>query len=76
MLRLRNTEPQYALYDVILRCAFASTMLFYVFAYDVTRILLVFVVFEVLWGGLQLLAYLNRRAVPGLLVEAGGFDAK
>jgi hypothetical protein len=76
VLRLRNTQPQYAFYDVILRCAFASTMLFYVVAYDVTRILLLFVVFEVLWGGLQLFAYVNRRAVPGLLAEAGGYDAK
>jgi hypothetical protein len=76
VLRLRNPEPQYAFYDVVLRFAFASTMLLYVVAYDVTRILLLFVAFELVWGGLQLFGYVNRRAVPAVLAEAGGYDAK
>ncbi len=64
VLRLRDTAPKYALYDVILRFAFASTMLAYVLVYDVTRVLLLFVAFELLWGGLQLFAYTGRRTVP------------
>lgn len=76
ILRLRNPEPRYAFYDVVLRFAFASTMLFYVFEYNVTRILLLFVVFEVLWGGLQCFAYVTRQAVPRRLAGVGGFDAK
>lgn len=76
VLRLRHPEPRFALYDVVLRFAFASTMLFYVFEHNVTRILLLFVAFEVLWGGLQCFAYINRRAVPDVLAELGGCDAK
>jgi hypothetical protein len=76
VLRLRNTEPRYAFYDVVLRFAFASTMLFYVVAYDVTRILLLFAGFEVFWGGLQCFGYVNRRTVPRLLADVGGYDAK
>lgn len=60
VLRLRSPEPRFALYDVILRFAFASTMCIYMIGYDVTRVLLLFVVFEVLWGSLQGFAYTRR----------------
>ncbi len=70
VLRLRNTNPEYGLYDAILRFAFASTMLLYVAAYHVTQVLLLFVAFELLWGSLQLFAYINRRSAPRVLAEA------
>ena len=60
VLRLRSTEPRFALYDAILRFAFATTMCIYMIGYDVTRILLVFVAFELLWGSLQWFAYSRR----------------
>lgn len=63
VLRLRNPDPTYAAYDVALRFAFASTMLFYVLAYGVTHILLLFVAFELFWGALQWVGYVRRRQV-------------
>lgn len=67
ILRLRNTEPRYAVYDVILRFSFASTMLVYILAYDVTRVLLVFVGFELFWGALQLFTYARRLSCETVL---------
>ncbi len=64
VLRLRNPEPTYALCDAILRFAFATTLLVYVVAYHVTCVLLLFVGFELLWGGLQFVAYAGRRGIP------------
>lgn len=62
ILRLKRTEPVFALCDAILRFSFAATMLFYALAENATHILLVFAAFEVFWGTFQGVAYARWRS--------------
>jgi hypothetical protein len=54
VLRVRNPSPLYATYDTVTRILIAIIMLVYLLKYNVTEIIWLFFIMEIVWAILQI----------------------